>query len=44
MFDGGMVTLAIYTMNIAHPGYLLGPVLREKIVEKEVDSIASSRV
>ncbi|KAJ7835394.1 RTA1 like protein-domain-containing protein [Mycena leptocephala] len=44
VFDGGMVTLAIYTMNIAHPGYLLGPILREKNVEKEVESIASSRV
>jgi hypothetical protein len=44
VLDGGMVTLAIYTMNIAHPGYLLGPILREKIVEKEVESATSSRV
>jgi hypothetical protein len=24
LFDGGMVTLAIYTINVLHPGYLMG--------------------
>jgi hypothetical protein len=28
-------------MNIAHPGYLLGPILREKFIEKEVESTTS---
>ena len=23
VFDGGMVTLAIYTINVLHPGFLL---------------------
>ncbi|KAJ7114975.1 RTA1-like protein [Mycena epipterygia] len=30
VLDGGMVTLAIWTMNIAHPGLLLGSPRRDK--------------
>ncbi|KAF7368733.1 RTA1-domain-containing protein [Mycena venus] len=36
-FDGGMVTLAIYTMNFCHPGLLLGPHEdSEKLEEKNI--------
>ncbi|KAJ7884600.1 RTA1 like protein-domain-containing protein [Mycena olivaceomarginata] len=31
VLDGGMVTLAIYTMNIAHPGTSLGPFFEKKL-------------
>ncbi|KAJ7732672.1 RTA1-domain-containing protein [Mycena metata] len=37
-FDGAMIVLAIYTMNIFHPGRLLPPVL-----ESEFDEVAMKR-
>ncbi|KAJ7674083.1 RTA1-domain-containing protein [Mycena polygramma] len=43
VLDGGMVVLAIYTMNIAHPGLLLsvdGPSEKEKNIETAESSIA----
>ena len=30
VLDGAMVILAMYTMNIAHPGFLLAPPAEEK--------------
>ncbi|KAJ6551905.1 RTA1-domain-containing protein [Mycena capillaripes] len=44
VLDGGMVTLAIYTINIAHPGHLLGPASTDEPSEKSIESAASSRV
>ncbi|KAJ7088164.1 RTA1 like protein-domain-containing protein [Mycena epipterygia] len=42
VLDGGMVTLAIYTMNIAHPGILLGPVVSGEVAEKQVNGASST--
>ncbi|KAJ7483579.1 RTA1 like protein-domain-containing protein [Mycena latifolia] len=42
VLDGGMVVLAIYTMNIAHPGLLLRQTAAEDIAEKQVDSTSSA--
>ncbi|KAJ7082297.1 RTA1-like protein [Mycena epipterygia] len=47
VLDGGMVTLAIFTMNIAHPGILLGSARdqdREKMPMKEVPGSSGSSV
>ncbi|KAK7024815.1 RTA1-like protein [Favolaschia claudopus] len=40
IFDAGMVTLAIYTINVAHPGMLLGSndVRKENMLMKQIPS------
>lgn len=49
MLDGGMVVLAIFTRNVAHPGLLLvGPdvdarPVKEEVMELEPESGKSSR-
>ncbi|KAJ7476724.1 RTA1-like protein [Mycena latifolia] len=44
VLDGGMVVLAIFTMNFAHPGLLLGPVNdeREKMLMKQLPGSSRS--
>ncbi|KAJ7751899.1 RTA1-domain-containing protein [Mycena maculata] len=43
VLDGGMVTLAIYTLNFAHPGLLLTPRAESLKNEIELESRADSR-
>jgi hypothetical protein len=47
IWDAGMVTLAIFTMNIAHPGLLLGSkrddiVGRENMLMKQISNDSQS--
>ncbi|KAJ7690199.1 RTA1 like protein-domain-containing protein [Mycena rosella] len=42
VLDGGMVVLAIFTMNFAHPGLLLGTDVADGVAEKQVESMAST--
>ncbi|KAJ7136318.1 RTA1-like protein [Mycena crocata] len=45
VLDGAMVVLAIFTMNIAHPGLLLGPKAEDVLNEKiQMDSSSSSQM
>ncbi|KAI0048955.1 RTA1-domain-containing protein [Auriscalpium vulgare] len=41
VFDGAMVTLAMYTLNVCHPGYLLHPEPKFKGDSKNLSAYAS---
>jgi len=40
VFDGGMITLAIYTLNFAHPGFLLSSATIVRPKEIQLDRIS----
>ncbi|KAJ7575506.1 RTA1-domain-containing protein [Mycena floridula] len=42
VLDGGMVTLAMYTLNFAHPGWLLGDTRDNRLREKALSSNSNS--
>jgi hypothetical protein len=44
VLDGAMITLAMYTMNIAHPGLLLGQVEHFKLPKTRSKGDSSSTV
>ncbi|KIJ64793.1 hypothetical protein HYDPIDRAFT_175317 [Hydnomerulius pinastri MD-312] len=46
VLDGGMVTLAIYTLNIFHPGRLIMPIIHAKSAasQTELQSLSLSKV